>query len=500
MKKPKAQLLTALIILAIAAIFFASCKSDGAAKDDGKTGGGDNATTGEIAPGETTELRDKLPDRDFGGYTFRVYTRGPADGADRNTQIYSEGENGDLINDVIYKRQKKIEDRFNINIDSIPYDYGDSSANAAQKSILAGDNAFDLLAVHGANMAAVAQKNLLVDWISAMPYVDFEAPWWPDDETKSMRLGGKLYFTIGELTYSNVWGASCLLFNKELFKNLNIDYPYSAVKGGTWTLDKFISTVKQGSFDLDGDGAITPENDRYGLEIYHDSVYPTCVFFCGGDKVITVHEGGRLELTAFNERTVSIFDKFFGMMGSKAAYVFYDAAKRTDFNRTAFREGRSLFWAGLVTHVITHRDLDIDIGILPCPKYDESTPRYFTSSYLGSQVFGVPVTSPDTERTSVVVEALSAEGYRMVKPVFYEEALKRKFSRDDESEDMLDYIRDGIVFEFAQYFGNVGGSMQFIGTALLGQKQPDFASFYEKNETSVKKNIGKINEEYGFAD
>ncbi|MCL2814690.1 MAG: hypothetical protein FWD23_08825 [Oscillospiraceae bacterium] len=489
----KKFLVFALICLTM---IFTACNNEkpNANTDNNPTETNQNETKNEDIR-TTAEIPDNLPEKDFGGYNFRIYIRGGVDTP--SEEFYVESETGDILDDAKYRRRIKTEERFNIKIDEISYDYNDSPASAAQKSILAGDDAFDLAGVHGASMSALAQRELLVDWIEYMPYVNFDAPWWPDDEAKSMRIGGKLYFNIGELTYANTSGAACMLFNKDLFKDLAIKYPYDDVVGGTWTLDKFSSIVKQGILDLNGDGVMTPEDDRYGLEIYHDTVYPVNVFFCGGDKVITVRDDGSLELTAYTQRTVDIFGKFFDMMSGGGGYVFYDVSKRTDFSRTAFREGRALFYAGLLTHVVTHRDSEIDFGVVPCPKYDESTPKYYANSYLGSRVFGVPVTAPDTEKISIIVEALSLEGYRLIKPAYYEEALKRKFSRDGESADMLDYIREGIVFEFAQYFGNVGGNLQFIGQQLITQREPNFASFYEKNEGAVQKNIDKINEEYG---
>ncbi|MCL1794960.1 MAG: hypothetical protein FWG34_13970 [Oscillospiraceae bacterium] len=493
MKKRKLSLLA---VICAASLAFVACGGDGANADaDKKAENAEQVETNNEQLQETTDMPDNLPERDFGGYRFRLYMRG---GTERQSaEFYMEGETGDIMDDAKYSRRIKVEERFGIKIDEMSYDYNDPGASAAQKSILAGDDAFDLLGVHGASMAAIAQKEYLLDWIENMPYVNFAAPWWPDDEAKSMRIGGKLYFTIGELTYANTSGAACMLFNKELFKDLSIDYPYADVTEGTWTLDKFVSVAKLGILDLNGDGKMAPEDDRYGLEIYHDTVYPVNVFFCGGDKIITVRDDGRLDLTAYSDRTISIFEKFFDMIKSDGA-CFQNWTKYPDGMNSAFRNGRALFYAGLMMHIITHRDLEIEFGVVPVPKYEQSTPKYYANSYLGSQVFGVPITAADTERISIIVEALSAEGYRILKPAYYEEALKRKFSRDEESESMIDYIRDGIVFEFAQYFGNIGGNFSFLGQQLLSQKEPNFASFYEKNEAQIQKNIDKANEEYGY--
>ncbi|MCL2518446.1 MAG: ABC transporter substrate-binding protein [Oscillospiraceae bacterium] len=438
---------------------------------------------------EKPYIPDNLPDRDFENYTFRIYTKGDAEGT---IDLYAESETGDLVNDAVYKRQITVEERFNIKIVQNYYDANDYPANAAQRSILAGDDVIDLLTIHGASTGSIIQAELVLDLLTNMPYINFDAPWWSQDEINNLQTRGKLYFLTGDISYFELASTGCMFFNKGLFVDLKIDYPYNDVIAGKWTLDKFISTVKANTVDINGDGEIKPDDDRIGVEFHNDWNYIVSVFYCGGDRVITSDTGGNLTLTVFNERTVNIFDKFFDMLKSETAFVYEYTKPGNEWQNTAFRGGRALFFTAYLQDVITHRDLEYDIGILPYPKYDEATPKYFNNVDAGAAVFLVPITASNTERTSIIIEAFSAEGYRTVTPAFYELSLKTKFSRDNESEAMLDYIKDGLIYDYAHFYREVAGDLSFIGRSLYKAKDPNFASFYEANKDKAQANIDKL--------
>jgi ABC-type glycerol-3-phosphate transport system substrate-binding protein len=476
----------AVLVFILLLLPAAACKDGGGAPETEKNTGGEILSVQEDPEEKTTEMPDNLPERDFDRYNFRIYMR---DSGAANADLYAESEIGEPLNDAVYKRNKTIDERFNINIDFAYYPASEWNAVSAQKSILAGDDSFDIAAVHGAAPFVLSQKNVLLDFFENMPYINFEAPWWSDDIIKNLSAFGKLYCITGDISYASLDCTLCLLFNKDLFKELNIEYPYNDVINGTWTLDKFISIAKQGMRDIDGDGIFSPDADRYGFDILNDWAYPISVLYCGGDRVITIGEGGIPELTVYNERTVGIFDKFFNMINVPgAAYI-------RNGEMSMFRDGRSLFLSNVLSAIVEHRDMEDDIGILPNPKYDESTPKYYSNVDAGRNVFTVPVTATDTERTSIIVEALCAEGYRKVIPALYDVSLKTKHARDEESSVMIDYIKDGRVYDYGYFNTSVAGDFGYCGRNLLASNNANFTSFYEKNADKVQKNIDKLNNE-----
>ena len=491
----KAAFIFNIIIILLFTVLFGSCKSTDANENNpGNTNqttiSDNNAVEAETTETtETTEIPDNLPEMDFGGYDFRIYIR---DQEHYNTDFHAESETGDLINDAVYTRNKKVEERFNISIDTIFYPLNDNLTSVS-KSILAGDDAYDVIAMHGAYAFAFGAE-IAIDWFSNMPYINFDAPWWPEDIVKNLSAFGKLYCTTGDISYLGLNSSGCMMFNKDLFKNLGIDYPYEDVLNGKWTTDKFMSIVKSGMLDLDGDGVMSPSSDRYGVDIFNEWGYPITVFYSGGDRVITINADGTPELTVYNERTSNIFDKFFDLINSGGAYVRPTGGGGEFIENTSFKSGRALILATVVSDIIRHRDLDYEVGVLPYPKYDENTPKYYANPDAGQNVLVIPKTVSDTEKISIIIEALAAESYRSVMPAFYEVSLKTKYSRDEESEAMLDYIRDGIIFDYGYFNSSVAGDLAYIGRNLYASKNPNFLSYYEKWAPKAEENIKKLSD------
>ena len=223
-------------------------------------------------------------------------------------------------------------------------------------------------------------------------------------------------------------------------------------------------------------------------------VVSDCPLYSGGDRVITIGGDGTPELTIYNPRTVDIFDKFFDMMNTDGA-AYIPGISHSAAIDDMFTSGRSLFHAGVLSDVIKHRDMDNEIGILPHPKYDENVPLYYSLVDAGQNVFVIPLTAEDTERTSIIVEALAAEGYRNIMPAFYDISLKTKHARDDESSAMIDFIRAGRLFDYGYYNSSVAGDLAYAGQRLVTGSNQNFTSFFERNETRVQRNIERLMED-----
>ena len=419
---------------------------------------------------------------DFGGYDFRIFAE-----EKHFKDLYVAEEIGEIINDAVYARNKTVEERFNINIKPVFYSSDWNRMMDGEKSITAGYDDFDIMSLHGRVAYRYTENNLIADWFTSMPYVDFDAPWWNQDIIKECSMFDKLYFASGDISYTGLGSAICLMFNKNLFQDLNIKYPYEEVVNGTWTLDKFISAVKSGAADLDGDGVITPDKDRYGFDIASVWYYPTTVLYCGGDRVVKkCEEESEPVLSLMNERTIDIFDKFFDMLKNGAACISKEKYWGNYAGTEIFRNGRALFIDGGMESIIRYRDMEDEIGIVPVPKYDEQTPKYFTIVEAYARMITVPVTQTDFDRTSIIVEALCVEGHKTIIPAYYEKALKTKYSYDKESAEMLDYIKDGRVFDFGYLNEMMVGNLASVGAMLVREQDANFVSYYEKYEHNMK--------------
>jgi len=480
----KSKAVFVFLALAVMALLLFSCD----AKD---TSAETIATT--ISPGSDEqaqtepEIPDNLPEKDFGGYNFRLYLD-----EGKFSDMYVEEEIGELVSDAVYKRNRTIEERFNINISTVLHPAEWSRGMDGSKSIMAGDDSFDLMLTHARIAYQYANQNQVIDWMEKMPYVDLNAVWWNQDVNNDSTMFGKVYCLAGDISYRGLETTFCMIFNKELFQSLGMDYPYKDVEAGSWTYDKFIAIVKSGTADLNGDGLIDTETDRYGLEAGNVWGYPTSVLYCGGDRIIKKGDDGMPELAVYSERTIDIFEKFFDMLQSGAVCVSGEKSPMwgNPNNTPVFRNGRALFIHSGMGAIVNLRDMEEEIGIIPVPKYDESAPRYYGLVEAYGGLLTVPVTASDLERTSIITEALCASGYKIIIPAYYEKALKTKYARDDESEAMLDYIKYSAVYDYGYMNHTLAGDpLSSIGANLVQTSNPNFTSVYEKNSAKAQKNI-----------
>ena len=472
------------VFLCAATLLLYSCNADNNPEESASS-----SVPPDLPAEETSkpEIPDNLPERDFGGYEFRLYLD-----ESKFKDMYVEEEIGEIVDDAVYKRNRIIEERFNINISTVLHPAEWSSGMDGSKSIMAGEEAFDLMLTHARIAYQYANQSQVIDWIENMPFVDLNAVWWNQDVNDDSTMFGQVFCLAGDISYRGLETTFCIIFNKDLFQNLGLDYPYKDVEIGTWTYDKFIGILKDSAADLDGDGVMSPERDRYGLQAGNVWGYPTGVLYCGGDRIIKKGDDGFPELALYNERTIDIFEKFFDMLNSGAVCIGGEQSPiwGNPNNTAVFRDGRAMFVHAGMGSIVTLRDMEEEIGIVPIPKYDESTPKYYGLVEAYGGLLTVPVTASDLERTSIITEALCAQGHKTIIPAYYEKALKTKYARDDESEAMLDYIKDSAVYDYGYMnYTLTGDPLSSIGAHLVQTSNPNFTSVYEKNSASAQKKI-----------
>ena len=466
--------------------------------------GGETTTTADTMPsdtvGETAAVTEEepfdpfaaLPEKDYEGFDFHMLIR--------NNQrwiedMYIEEASGDIVDDAIFERNSLISERFNVTISYQPSSH-DNTETDAVKTILAGDDAYSLVMAHGRAAFSYANQGLVLDWNTDLPYVNLDNPWWDQDARKSLSINNLLYVMIGDLSYCSMGAANLMLFNKQMFDELDIEYPYQLVKDGKWTYETWETMAKGAASDLNGDGTMDKDHDRYGY-VTQRWVGPVQAFATSGLRVISKDTADIPYISIMSDKTLEVFNRYFDLIESDNAFVdTSDLSYSADFIKV-FEEGRSLFIDMNMHDVDAMRDMDTDFGIVPWPKYDEAA-EYCTNVDAGTNMCVIPMTAADPERTSIILEAMSAIGYSKVLPAYYEVALQTKASRDDDSAEMLDIIKAARIYDLGYYNADMSLAyanefVDFITNPGLGR---GFTSWYEKNEKSVNKALEKVLKEY----
>ena len=491
------KIFIAIALLLTLAFILASCGPAADKPNDANGGGAADENAGGDAAEETKEqkITHDVPDIDFEGYVFTVLDRAGYDGKYWvSVDMYAEAENGEPINDAVFRRNRRLEAKFNITIEEIKKE--PDLLAFAQKSIMAGDDTFDVLYPFMQNAGVMIQKGQLVN-LYGVPYLSFDKPWWNKTTNDSMTVGKKLYCAAGDIaviTNDSTWA---VLFNKELTKDFGLSDHYQMVKEGKWTLDVLRENSRLVTKDLNGDGVLTLHEDQWGTIQQHECSY--CLFAASGQTVI-VKDANDLPTLAFsNDRTVAVLTKVIDFLSDDTAQIKVDefAGKYNDIWAEAmntFIENRGLYAIWPLRAVPDMRTMEADFGILPLPKYDEAQDTYYSvMQYNNATVMCIPVSAVNLERTGAILEAWAAESVDTLTKAYYEINLKGKHSRDEESSAMLDLILATRVVEQGLFFNWENLQMFFAGFSQ--RKQMDFASRYEKIEDKLQKSIAKTVEQ-----
>ena len=470
-------------LLLIAMLASVSCESAGTGNDitsDDTTVSESTETSAETNDREN--VKDNLPETDFGGDKFTMLVR-----TERSYEFEAEEENGDLLNDAVYKRNLAVEDRFNIKFDNVLMDsvWGDQATqftNSLRTSIQAGEGAYDIVASYAATIPALVSQGVFANW-SDMKYVDFSKPWWSEKVKDEMTINGKCFMITGDISLTLWEGMTCVMFNKKLADNYGIGNMYDLVKEGNWTFDKMLDITKDRYQDLDGDGKLSA-GDRFGS--LSDLQSGRALLWSSGMELCTHDENGNLVPTLTTEKNYDIF---------KSVLAFYEdnANSYGGDNGRMFMADQALFLMSSIDGAVQLRDMESDFGAIPYPKYDAADESYRSRNF-GSSYFAIPITANNADMSATVLEAQNFYSYRDVRPTYYDTILKGKVSRDEETREMFDLVLDTCYIDT---FFIYGSNLSFVADLPFNtvlEKQDKYMSSMKVQEKIVNKLLGKLAE------
>ncbi len=490
--KHLSKIASMLLVLLITASALASCAENKATSKEPAID-----ETVETQTTETEKLLPNLPKKDFEGYEFRVLTKGNWDVHWKTKDIYAEELNADPINDAVFNRNSKIGEQYNFSIKEIGQfsDY----TGAGQKSVVSNSDDFDMFAIGLGTLGNYSTKGYVMD-LKTITYMDLEKPWYDQNANSSLSIDHKLFATTGDLMVMDNDATWVLLFNKQLANELQLGDLYQAVNNGVWTIDKLYECVRFASSDLNGDGKLN-ENDQWGIEGEGFNTFALCAG--AGCRVISKDSDDMPYISINTPEFIAAFDKAIKINSRKGDICFYVSNYTGKFSDVwsgcmdkIFSDGRVLFNFAGMNRVTLFRSMDTDFGILPVPKYDEAQKNYHCPVSCGcASSIMIPKTVIDLDRTGIIIEALSAESYYTLTPAYYDIALKTKYSRDEQSSDMLDLIFASRIYDLGNIF-DWGGVFSLPGN-LTEKGSSDFVSAYGKIEKAAVKAMEKTLKAYG---
>ena len=479
---------TAFLIFALLSVL-SSCASNPQENQNNTPGenvAGNNGSVENDAEDEFQEETNKFEGLDFGGYEFKIVTRI----MQAATNILVETLNGDVVNDAVYERNLEVSEKLNVTFTETQLD----SANVVSRfrnTVMAGDNAVDFVIGRGMDMFTLASDGL-VNPIHTLSYIDLDEPYWNQKITNELTVQGKTFFAIGELSMSTYDLTHIMLFNKQVHKDHGLEDVYGLVKNGKWTFDKFSEMGRTVTFDVNGDGAMDAE-DSYGFVSCYKQVINSFFEAAGIKSIEKTNDGSLYFALPENQKFNDVFDKIFDVTRD----IWY--VSDLDVNNIGgpvlmemFTSGRGLFMDCTFYHVRMFRDTECDFGIIPYPKYNEAQPDYY-SRVEALELLATPITADNLARTGAVIEMMTIESMKKVIPAYYDVALRYKYTRDEESEEMLDIISKGRVADLGDciWWEHIRHG---IFAPMFLKNDRNVVSALEKNASKVDTLLTQINE------
>ena len=452
--------ITAILLLLALTLSAFSCGSE-PGKTDGTTAA-DGTTAEETSP-------SGLPKLDFGNEKVTILVEDY--GGYVGTEFYVDEANGDIVNDAVYDRNRKVEDLLNVKLDwfaiTHTWDTRDEFQNKFRSSVLAADGAYDIAAGIGYFMPSFVSEGTLAD-MSSLPYLNIEQPWWSKDYMDKAAVDGKYYAATGDISLGMIKDMMCIFENLELAETLGVESLYDVVRAGDWTLEKMKKLTADIYADLDGDTKVG-RGDQFGL-LFHNPNHFTG-FLESLDVNIVDFSGDEPEFVFGNAHNTDVVEKLVDLISNNEG-VYYDPTGNHEIvTDSIFLTGNVLLTGGWLANTDTYRELRFNYGVLPYPKYDESQESYKTTVLNNHSVVAIPVDSKDRERAAAVCEALAYESWNSVTPAYFETALKVKYARDNDSAQMFDIIREGVSFDFGYiYTASLGGINDVFKNSIVARK------------------------------
>lgn len=439
----------------------------------------------EVSESET-EIREELPDVTFDDYNFRVLNVSQESMNWIITPITSVEETGETINDALYRSTMTVTNQYGFQISEITEAGWTGVADKASRSIRSDSDDYDIVITRISNEATMAQEKLLVDYNSLL-YVDLDKPWWDGDMADQLSIDHKIYFMAGDMSLTHYDSTCILMFNKQMLADYPVlENPYELVKNNQWTFEKFKEFSQTVVTDLNGDGEYD-ENDRCGYVSLSFLMYPS--FFLSADSHMVVKDSDDIpKLNLESEAFQQVYSTIAELLHTSNMVFDADLAGDSSLQLKMFENNQALFWTELANWSMELRNMENDFGILPIPKMDVKQENYCSYVYLPNTI-AVPVTNQSLERTSIILEALCAEGHRTIVPAYYEKVLKSKVSRDNESEEMLDIIFAHRNYELAYVYWPSGFGDSIINNMKNGRL--NISTWVAKNLSSSEKKLEK---------
>lgn len=476
----------ALSLLLLSAILTVSCGGGSTAAD---TQTSDTDTT--TAAPETTAGYD-YPDVDMGGQTFKILTADDYWGM--NVEVDVEEQNGEPLNDAIFKRNAAVEEALNCVIEDTNLGISNVISNvtaAARKEILSGDCIHDVMYVTSDQLFSMANENMLMN-LADLDALSLDEPWWDSVYNEMATFNGKIWGASGDaflMPYDCQWA---MFFNEDILEANKLDMPYDLVREGKWTIDK-LHEYCTAVANLNGDESFAWKDGGAALYGLVSHTHAPDKFIFSADNNYVTKKGNELTFTADTERYYNTIEKIAALLGEEGTHL---AGNSNDFDTDrgyvyTFLNNRAVFLTAELKTANNIRDMEATFGIVPFPKFDEAQENYRTNLMIELMVMTIPAISKNAENAAILMDALAYESSQTVVPTYFDVIVSQKGLRNEDSIEMMEIMKETRGVDIAVVYGWNSALKDTIRTKTMAGNA-SVASDIAKGKTAIETSMKKF--------
>ena len=255
-----------------------------------------------------------------------------------------------------------------------------------------------------------ASEGGLENW-NDLDCIDLSSSHWYESARENLAMpNGELYAMDGDISYNSLDSAGVMFFNEDLLANYGINNVYDKIANGTWTMEAFLSMVK----DIDNpSGYVTLRSQA-----------PLLAARSTGRSV--VRNGGQYVFNWDNERTVSFMDDFLSVI-KQTNIVTVNSTSDSTALLNNFLDGNAVFTDSSYGSIKEMKDINFSVGMAPWPKADVNDDGYTASVNAATTLYTIPYNSYERiKMTSIVLDGFAKEGQKtLMKDYYYNQVLMR---------------------------------------------------------------------------
>jgi len=359
---------------------------------------------------------------------------------------------GDQVSAAIVARDNFIQDYLNVQIkvDRIKGQFNDriTFAQTVENNVQSDVEAYDLVACYSLVAPSLATRGLLVD-LNQTQYFNANKAWWPAFMYDACTVNNKTYHISGDASINMLYYLQAVLFDSVKMEEYKINEEdiYTLVDNGGWTLEKMFEISSNISASED---ATWDDSDFYAIGM-ESRVMLDSFYYATGLKTVEDADGVvKVSDDILSEKALTVYDMVYSAIFVEHKLRMNDA----DVWVHLLKEGRCVFNVSTIYQMkTTLANVDAPIGVLPFPKYEAGTEEtnlgYRTLVSSPHIQFAIPNDLDEDEVTvsSAFLETMGYVTFTNVTPVVYDNVMKLRYAKDENSSRMFDILRSGATTE-----------------------------------------------------